>query len=729
MIAGDETRRPLELTALGGSNYPVVDPSLSCLFIQPPLTDPTTAYHSLSYLIAPAVAAGYREISCLDANIEALNFLARADQVGSLLERAANLRSKLEQRRQLSRFEQLQYRTSLLATGLQPGSIENAILTLKSPDDFYDFGRYRRAVTDLKRWIQLLCVERAPGMYTPGFDVAQDGIFDLSRSETISSRTVIDAIADGFRSYLDGPFAKSLVERPWQVIGLSISYAGQLPIAIAMARRIRELAPSALLVLGGTETSDVAKYASTADAVRQIFRDADLLVVGEGETALLEILSKVGRHGSRDEVVAALRGRPGIVAPRETAGDTKLPLPSVRFENVALLPAPRYDVWSWERYWSPEPVVLYSPTRGCYWNKCTFCDYGLNLDRPTSPSRERPVETVVADLRDVSGLATVVYFAVDAMSPAYVRKLSAGLIGGSVDISWAAELRLERNFPQRRLGAQLADSGCVAVSFGYESGSQRILDLIDKGVNLEVVPDVLRELSASGIAAQMMGFTGFPSETDAEARQTFAFLDAHRDLWTTAGIGEFALTPGSIVARRPEEFGIELLPGPEGADVRRILSWREVLAQPTAGTGRSATVREAARAIRRFPDDRPFVGGIDSAHSLLYFARFGRQLVDASSAEDRGSGLARTATPFASVRGFATNEDVRAARERAEVDGGVDFQQWLHEPIAVDRKEVQVEVDITPTGEVIASSVRDKSQDDDTVGRLAHLLLVGAGVG
>ena len=76
---------------------------------------------------------------------------------------------------------------------------------------------------------------------------------------------------------------------------------------------------------------------------------------------------------------------------------------------------------------------------------------------------------------------------------------------------------------------ELREAGCVAVSFGYESGCQRILDLINKGVRLEQVPELLAELSRVGIAAQMMGFIGFPGETLAEASQTFEFLLQNRD--------------------------------------------------------------------------------------------------------------------------------------------------------------------------------------------------------
>ncbi|MFD7868447.1 hypothetical protein [Streptomyces sp. NPDC059783] len=163
----------------------------------------------------------------------------------------------------------------------------------------------------------------------------------------------------------------------------------------------------------------------------------------------------------------------------------------------------------------------------------------------------------------------------DAMSPRYLRTLAAALAESSLDLRWSAELRLECTFPKRAVGELLAASGCVAVSFGYESGSQRVLDLIDKGVRIDVVPEVLTEPARNGIAAQMMGFTGFPTETRAEAPATYEFLRDHEKLWTTSGIGVFSLTPGSIVAKDPGRFGIDVLPLPASDDIRRYVPWRD----------------------------------------------------------------------------------------------------------------------------------------------------------
>src|SRR6185503_5328819 len=96
-----------------------------------------------------------------------------------------------------------------------------------------------------------------------------------------------------------------------------------------------------------------------------------------------------------------------------------------------------------------------------------------------------------------------------------------------------------------------------ACALGVESGSPRVLKLIDKGAPIEVVGDVVDRLARAGIAAEAMCFTDFPTETHAEARATLRFLHDRRAKIGTTIVGEFGLTHGSLVAQAPERFGIE----------------------------------------------------------------------------------------------------------------------------------------------------------------------------
>lgn len=685
---------PLEPTVTGSHPVPThggARADLPYLLVTPPLTDPTSPYHSISYLVGATSAAGFTDFHCLDANIAALNDAAEPEAVAALLTAAADVRRSLELKGDLSRREELQYRLALGAVGLTSTSVAEALRVFRSANDFYDYGQYRAAVDVANRWINLLSLRGFPGMFD-GFALRTQGFVNLASHEDLTDPAVLDQLAAPFAPYIQGSYVQTLNARPWRLIGFSVNYISQLPFALAMAQTTRQVCPDATIVFGGTEICDDIKFAAEPTRIWQLFPHADLLVAGEGESALVGILGALADDKDAADV-------PGVLARRRPAT-----MPKAVYEDLATLPSPRYDIWSWQDYWSPEPVVLYSPTRGCYWNKCTFCDYGLNSDRPTSPSRERPTLLLRTDLEQVRASARTVYFAVDAMSPRFLKRLSEVLEDAALGLQWSAELRLERTIPKRELAQHLRRAGCVAISFGYESASQRILDLIDKGVQIAEVPAILRELKSVDIGVQMMGFTGFPTETPEEALETYEFLLRHDDYWTIAGIGSFVLTGGSMIAKQPSRFGIEILPDTT-SDIQRFLPWRATHEGPVRLPGQddAPVPAHVRRQMVRVRDDRPFVGGIDSAHSILYFGRFGRRLVqDLRPSTTTGASHRIYETPFIRPWEFTSASDLE--QQHAILygrDGQVTqmaLRAWLDERRSVARSDKPTLVDLHHDG-------------------------------
>jgi anaerobic magnesium-protoporphyrin IX monomethyl ester cyclase len=703
------------------------------LLINLPLTDPTAPYHSISYLVGAASAAGYTNFSCLDANIVALNHLAQADQVADLIATCREIRSRLECKYRLTRGEQLLYRYVLKGFGMEPDSVVRAIDVLKDPDSFYDYPSYRQAVLVVKRWLAALSVHGFPGEFCDDFSFNLTGVGNLASIRDLTNAIYLEQLMRPLSSYFAGPFTQVINQQSWDVIGLSANYVSQLPCAIYATQLIRSLCPKCVLCLGGTEISDDVKCLGDPRLIWALFPQADALVVGEGETAFIEILDAVASQKQLPE------GRPGILlrSKPETAMQ-----PLVRYENVATLASPRYDIWDWDQYWAPEPMVLYSPTRGCYWNKCTFCDYGLNTDSPTSPSRERPIELALADLKDIVNIARTIYLAVDAISPHYLRRWAKGIRDSALKIRWSAELRIERSF-LKGLVDEIRQAGCVALSFGYESGSQRILDLINKGVKIDKVPAILREIAKVDIGVQMMGFVGFPGETLEEAYATFDFLERHRRYWTLAGIGDFVLTKGSIVAKRYQDFGITEIGTYPGDDIIRALysvgdngRIRELRDM------RTAVIDRIAKSLRRVADDRPFVGGIDSTHSILYFAKYGPSLVPTDDYECEPVPVAietlRYRTPLQGVEQFLDLVSLQEYRSQ-EVKSGKEvsigaMMGWLSEyPDDVSNANWQQGevLEIYPSGQFIAMTsdeTVDAFEGSEAYQILKKLLLAGRGV-
>ena len=108
-------------------------------------------------------------------------------------------------------------------------------------------------------------------------------------------------------------------------------------------------------------SNDLVKNLDEPNQIWAIFSDADAAVVGEGEQAFNSILQAV-------DMKLDLPNDNGVICNRKE----QLVKLSTSYIDVSTLPSPEYGIWNLGGFWSPEPVLLYSPTRGCYWNKCTF---------------------------------------------------------------------------------------------------------------------------------------------------------------------------------------------------------------------------------------------------------------------------------------------------------------------------------------------------------------------
>ncbi|GHG47836.1 B12-binding domain-containing radical SAM protein [Streptomyces griseocarneus] len=580
------------------------------VLIYPPLTDPTCGYHSLCYLDSYARAHGQAAAAIIDANIEAFHH-SYTDLPHDWLVQQASAASVFDDRMSPTAVAAMRLR----AGQVSPEQTAEAVRVLQDPERFYDYSQYQHAVETVTGWMNTVGSAGLPGQFHNGFEFQPYDRFNVSSVRDLTDEAMLARLSNAFTPYYSDVLVPRLVAGRHDVIGINITFVSQLPFALWLARLIRRALPDVFLMAGGTEVADVNKYAVDKNSVFQIFDVFDALVVGEGESAYVEILDSLdaGRLPS---------GHPNIrLHPRHGIGRA---LPVFTYEQLAGLPTPDYSTLPWDKYLSPEPFVYYSPTRGCYWNKCTFCDYGLNGDSPTSPWRQDPVDKMVADVTEISKFAKFIYFSVDVLAPATILKFAERVIESDVDFRWGAEIRLEKYWSTERCRT-LRRSGCVSVSVGFESANQRILDLINKGTTLAQVSQTIDAMTQAGIGVQMMGFTGFPTETADEAMESINFLREHRDKWTFGGLGTFMLTAGAIVAKQPERFGLrDVMPYPDH-DIARALDYDEV--DGGLSERELVAVEEAKATLTGNHLGRPWVGGTDCAHTYFYQERYGADIM------------------------------------------------------------------------------------------------------
>jgi hypothetical protein len=582
--------------------------------IYPPACDPTAPYPALAALAGFLRPQGV-EVLPIDANLEGFLALLRPRPLARLADRIERRIANLQRRRALDHQAQLEFLSLWRArpeAGAVPGAINAALDILRSGDGFYDPGQYSSAVATVSAALRVIGAAHTPLQID---FTAYRSPFALTTPEERARDA--DPERDPFDGYLVRDLVPRLRRARVDAIGLSVCFPGQLAPAYTFALKLKRAFPEVHLVAGGPAITQVLLRLHGL-ALAQALGPFDSAVVFEGEHTLLALCRALAEQRGKPE---ALQQIPNLVLRDPLLGARYLPgPPSV---DLRTLPAPDFDGLPLDRYLAPHLLLPYDPTRGCYWGRCAFCHYGLT-ESGTARYRERAVDTVVAHLGALSARHGTRYFYLsqDSVAPAMLCRLADALAKSGLDLRWGTDLRPEAYLTPERC-AGLRRGGAVACSLGVESASARVLRLIDKGITPGRAATAVRNLAHAGIAAELMCFSDFPTETLAEAMATLHFLEQNAPHIAAFIVGQFDLTHGSRVAQDPPRFGVREIWTVQGDEMGTALFFAERKA--------SKRGRERARldqALEQLASgwllrSYPWAGSLSTAHAIFYYDHFG----------------------------------------------------------------------------------------------------------
>lgn len=385
------------------------------------------------------------------------------------------------------------------------------------------------------------------------------------------------------------------------VVLVSVPFPGSVYAAFRIAQAIKTHAPGIVTVLGGgfvnTELRELAEP--------RVFDHFDFVTLDAGERPLLALLEHIGGKRSRQRLVRtfARNAASGSVdyvnwiepdiAFAEVGTPTWDGLPLQRYLSLLDMLNPMHRLWSDGR-WNKLTVA-----HGCYWKKCSFCDVSLDyISRYEGASATTLVDRIETIVRETG--QTGFHFVDEAAPPKALKTLAAELQRRQLAISWWGNIRFEKSFTPA-LCEQLAASGCIAISGGLEVASDRLLELMKKGVSVEQVARVTKAFSDAGILVHAYLMYGFPTQT---VQDTVDALEYVRQLFETGCIQSgffhrFACTVHSPVGQNPAEYGVTLLPLPAVPPGRAFAKNDIGFIDPT-GTDHDALGRALKKALYNY---------------------------------------------------------------------------------------------------------------------------------
>jgi hypothetical protein len=206
--------------------------------------------------------------------------------------------------------------------------------------------------------------------------------------------------------------------------------------------------------------------------------------------------------------------------------------------------------------WSDGRWNKLTMAHGCYWGKCTFCDISLDYIKLYEPISAKIIVDRIEQIITQTG-ENGFHFVDEAAPPALMREVALEIIKRKLVVTWWTNIRFEKSFSLDTCQL-LAASGCIAVSGGLEVASDRLLDLIKKGVTVEQVAQVSRNFTDSGVMVHAYLMYGYPTQTIQETidslemvRQMFELGILQSGFWH-----QFAMTVHSPVGMHPELFNV-----------------------------------------------------------------------------------------------------------------------------------------------------------------------------
>ena len=478
----------------------------------PPSVDPRAPHLAIPSLAAFLRANGVR-VTVRDLNLEGFVW---ATKYAQLVEAERTARARLDT---ASESERPKVRQVLARAPFVVNAAEEAIATLRDDEDFYDPDRYNEARNTLRSALALMSA--ASGRVNYAFSNA---VYEVEGCNSWRLTDLDQATADaGTNIFLpfweEQVFPSLAADRP-DFVGISILNGQQILPGLTLARRLRERGHTVLI--GGTVYSKFVPQLMKQPDFFRLFCDG--LVPYEGEPALRAI------------ALGAWEGEPaGIPNLMRLDAKGNPVIGPACVETVDDLPVPDFSDLHLSDYLAPKPVLPILTGKGCYFNRCKFCDIPHINSISTKNYRVRRPDTVAADIAALYKNHGARHFVItdETLSPGLLLAIADAMDARDdlkdVEPRFVGYGRFERGFTEDAC-RQLYRSGVRKLFFGLESASQATLNHMDKGITLDVARGVLHNCINSGMAVHIFSMIGFPQEKEPSARKTLQFFLDHASL-------------------------------------------------------------------------------------------------------------------------------------------------------------------------------------------------------
>ncbi len=317
--------------------------------------------------------------------------------------------------------------------------------------------------------------------------------------------SIIDANALGLQSESIADYINEA-----DVIGIT-AMTPSIAEAIKIALRLKRTYPDVPVILGGAHATLLPE--ETLKAAPEI----DIIVRGEGETTTIDLLKAIQAKTSLDALPGINYRKNGLIVGNPLCSSF-VDLDSQPFLAYHLLPLSKYKPHP--PHGRSRPFAALITSRGCPF-KCSYCSKPVFGYKFRSQSPERVVEEIIYYKKRFGVKEIAFYDDVFTLNKKRVYEIADMMISKNLKIHWTCETRVD--LVDKELLRHMKDAGCYSVSYGLESASQEILDVINKNVTIEQMEEAVRWTREANLQTIGYFMVGSPGETIESIQKTIAF--------------------------------------------------------------------------------------------------------------------------------------------------------------------------------------------------------------
>ena len=303
------------------------------------------------------------------------------------------------------------------------------------------------------------------------------------------------------------------------IASFSITTPEQVIPAFSYIKEIKKHLPQIKVVLGGEFISRKYNVLLKSDDYKTLF---DFLFIGDLDNSFIRFIDEL-RRSSLD-----LKKHTNILSKSSGLEDyskSRKPIISITPEFVGL---------PINNYFSHQTILPVELSRGCYWGKCNFCEInGIKYN-------EASIESTITKIKKYNAKFGVSNFSIVSSSPSPKTLLKLAERLSKSEFKWSSYLRPEK-YIDKSFAKKLYAGGCRAVFVGIESGSQKILDAMNKGLRIEDTVECINHIHNAGILIHGYFMFGYDGENDKDRTMTLNFLEKYKHLFSSMSFTSYTI--------------------------------------------------------------------------------------------------------------------------------------------------------------------------------------------